>query len=247
MLTQAQSQAELTLAKKTIEGDYCFLKFTFSDPEKVLGHRIGQSVRVTKAGDKQVWRHYIPISRLDEQGTADFLVKLIDQKPEIDAACEFSKLLRVANIGDKFLVKGPYSNWVYEGFGKISVAPVPLESIPKTSEPAEPKTTSEPRLKGQFDNIVMIAHDNAVTAFFTLIDTVSTFPKDHTSLTLIYFVDKLVACSDPGRPRAGARAADIPVDQPSEPEDRTEREADPDGSSGGHEESLERVDSSLQR
>ena len=223
MLAPGSPHAELKLARKTIEGDYCYLKFSFADPEKVLGHRIGQSVQLSRALETGAWRHYIPISRLDEQGTADFLIKLIDQRADIMAQCEFSRILRTASVGDTFWVKGPVKNWLYEGFGKISITP-PMLTNSSSETGLSTSLSSEPVFKGQFDNLVMIAHDNAVTAFFTLIDTVSSFPKDKTSLTLIYFVDRLVAIADLGRPstRIGTTSASVHV--PLEPKNRSQRE-----------------------
>lgn len=192
MLNTKNSQTTATLAKKTMDGDYCFLKFSLSDPEKVLGHRIGQSVQIAKDGDQPIWRHYIPLSRLDEQGSADFLVKLIDKNTEITEKGLFSHVIRDATVGDKFIIKGPFHNWLYDGFGRILLAPNHPHNSNKPQPADKPEDNPEGVFKGHFENIVMVAHDNAVTAFFTLIDTLSMFPKDKTSLTLVYFVDKIV-------------------------------------------------------
>lgn len=175
-----------------MDGEYCFLKFSLADPDKVLGHRIGQSIQLSKQTDKPLWRHYTPLSRLDEQGSVDFLIKLIDKNDEITETGLFSQTIRDSSVGDKFSIKGPFHNWVYDGFGRILLSLDHPHNSNKPQPADKPEDNPEGVLKGKFDNIVMIAHDNGITAFFTLIDTVSMFPKDKTSLTLIYFVDKIV-------------------------------------------------------
>ena len=53
-----------------------------------------------------------------------------------------------------------------------------------------PENSPDPSLV--FGHYVMIAHDSGVTAFINLINTISAFPPDRTSLTLLYFVEDIV-------------------------------------------------------
>ena len=182
-----RQSTEASIHKKLIEGSYCFFKLSFDDAEKCLGHRIGQSVQLAhKAGQQPSWRYYTPLSRVDEQGSADFLVKLVDS-PDTSIG-EFSKALRSAKEGDKMLIKGPVQNWLYEGFGRLSIAEFPVKDHRRHLDPAKPA----PYTSRTLDTLVLIAPDHAVTAYFNLIDTIASFPDDRTGLSLIYFVDSYV-------------------------------------------------------
>jgi len=139
--------------------------------EKCLGHRVGEAVELglTNGKKEKVWRYYIPLSRLDEQGGADFMIKMIEG--------EFSSLLKESAVGQKLSIRGPSTGWVYKGFGNIEY----LGGVKHNQPPRQ----------GTFDTLVMIAHDTGITAFFNLLDTIADFKEDKTKLSLVYVVDSI--------------------------------------------------------
>lgn len=72
------------LAKNKINPDYSILRFGFKDPQvegglagKCLGLKIGQYIWVEIGG---VHRPYVPISRIDDSGFVDVLVRDMSRK-----------------------------------------------------------------------------------------------------------------------------------------------------------------------
>lgn len=62
----------------------------------------------------------MPISRIDDQGVCDFLIKMyMDESSNVNGS--FSKLLLDSDKNDQFMINGPYGSWVYHGYGNISL------------------------------------------------------------------------------------------------------------------------------
>ena len=62
----------------------------------------------------------MPISRLDQQGDFDLLVKKVKQNKDGKPG-QFTSKLENAQIGTKFEIRRGKGSWEYEGFGKFKV------------------------------------------------------------------------------------------------------------------------------
>ena len=199
---------DTVISKKDLDGRFCHLRLSFEEG-KCLGHRIGQYVQLCHGGEggHAHARYYTPVSRTDEQGHADFLIKTSDGVASHIG--EFTRKLVEAKEGDSMKVRGLMGGWVYEGFGRLSVFHDKLKTL-------RPENSPEPSLV--FGHYVMIAHDSGVTAFINLINTISAFPPDRTSLTLLYFVEDIVLSSHPDRRSIRGRPSAVRGRRPPLPE-----------------------------
>lgn len=69
-------------AKSLLNQEYCILRFSFLDDDhanKCLGLKIGQYIWIEINGEK---RPYVPISRIDEPGFVDVLIRDMRGKNE---------------------------------------------------------------------------------------------------------------------------------------------------------------------
>jgi cytochrome b involved in lipid metabolism len=104
--------------------------FTFAVPTKdcSLGLAVGQHVRMhAVVGGKAVARAYTPISRAEQPGSFDLLVKVYrrDEHPQFPEGGVFSQHLDSLSIGDELEVEAPIGHFVYHGLGRLQLGPAP--------------------------------------------------------------------------------------------------------------------------
>ncbi|PVU93300.1 hypothetical protein BB559_003348 [Furculomyces boomerangus] len=82
--------------------------FVLANPENSLGLGIGQCISIKAlVGEKEVTRSYTPISKLDEKGQFELLIKVYPNGA-------VSSHMKQLNVGDTILVRGPKGNFQYQ-------------------------------------------------------------------------------------------------------------------------------------
>ena len=168
-LQQPNSEETIILKEKQqINKDFYVFSFLFKDQNKCLGNKIGDYVELgsqIKSGDN-IWRPYMPVSAVDDLGFVDFLVKIVDKKDTPNGnPGEFTKMLLDSTINDRYMVRGPFTNWNYNGYGNFTLPGNQTRNV---------------------RYITMFAQDSGITAFYQMIFAISTFKYDTTSMSLFY-------------------------------------------------------------
>lgn len=195
-----ESKAVLT-SQVNLQDNYSMYKFSkwcqvldpsntpileLEDSEKCLGTLLGDYVDIAflegeTLPQKSDYRAYMPISRVDNQGDFDVLMKNVQYNQEGKPGLFTSRMLNVTP-GQEFSIIRRQGSWQYKGYGEFLLG-----------KNNNPESQSEPVGSRNVKYLVMFAEDSGITNFFSLIETISQFQYDEISITLIYSVDNIVS------------------------------------------------------
>ena len=137
-----------------------------------VGTALGQSVLLGMEIDGKVEkRYYMPISRIDDQGFLDLLIKTLND-PNDPQKGLFSKTISTAKIGQNFTLEGPFGDFYYKG-----------EGVFQSPGAGEVK----------FDSVNIFTEDTGITAFYQIIETIALYPPDDLNMNLFYLVSSFVS------------------------------------------------------
>lgn len=164
------SLATTTTSTNLVCREYC-LPIDLPEPDKCLGVKIGEHIKLGHPSQEGeiVLRPYVPISRLDNPGDFDLLIKRVKCNVQ-GMPGKLTSIISSAEAGEPFFVEKGKGKWGYHGMGDIEI-------------------------QGKRRNIrylIMFAQDTGITSFFQVIETISFFPFDTTSISLIYSTESLV-------------------------------------------------------
>lgn len=104
-------------------------KFVFKLPQDdwVLGLPVGGHLffHMEMDGDF-VSRKYTPVSKVNERGKVEFMIKVYKPCEEFIAGGKMSQKLSEMRIGEKFKMEGPKGLLSYEGHGKFILKKKPI-------------------------------------------------------------------------------------------------------------------------
>ncbi|CAK64631.1 unnamed protein product (macronuclear) [Paramecium tetraurelia] len=164
-LNTTQQQCTLHSKEQLNESTY-LMRFAIPQQDKCLGTRIGQYISLNDPKfDINTTRYYCPISRIDDVGMFDLLVHAIYAENK-----NFSTHITTLNEGHILNINGPFTNYLYHGYGAIEV--------PKYN------------INSNYQYIGIVAESSAIAAFFQLIEGIAT-NGDNTHIGLLYVADTL--------------------------------------------------------
>lgn len=105
--------------KKMLNHDTMFMKLSFPGQNLGLGLEIGQHIRIygkDKDGEK-IFRSYTPISRIDEKGSLDLLIKVYFPCERFPDGGEMTQFLHGLEEGSRVRISGPKGKVRYEDRG----------------------------------------------------------------------------------------------------------------------------------
>ncbi|XP_050023596.1 NADH-cytochrome b5 reductase 3-like [Dermacentor andersoni] len=126
LLTQDRSSYTVRLEQRVpVTHDVRLFRFALKSPKQMLGFRVGEHVLLyARIGDRTVMRPYTPVSRTDQRGSFDIMVKIypagVSRKHPIGGL--MSQYLDSLQPGDKIEIQGPKGRFVYEGRGHFATA-----------------------------------------------------------------------------------------------------------------------------
>lgn len=128
---------------------------------------MGQYIAISdQKYDPHLLKYYSPISRIDDIGIFDLLVYRVPQEQK-----SFSQHLLALSIGAQVQINGPYTSYLYKGYGRFQLEG---DAIRK------------------FRFVGLVAEQTGIAAFFQLIEAVAT-NGDNTHIGLYYVADNLVS------------------------------------------------------
>ena len=156
-----------------ISHDVKRFRFSFPDPNQILGLPIGQhiSLKYIDSDGKEVLRSYTPITSDDEKGYVDFVIKVYFKNvhPKFPEGGKMSQHLNSMKLGDTILMKGPKGHLDYKGRGHFTIAKRRNEEKPY-----------------HMKKIGMVAGGTGITPMLQVIRAILKDPSDRTELWLIF-------------------------------------------------------------
>eukprot|EP01016_Furgasonia_blochmanni_P055382 TRINITY_DN9251_c0_g2_i2.p1 TRINITY_DN9251_c0_g2~~TRINITY_DN9251_c0_g2_i2.p1 ORF type:complete len:220 (-),score=49.69 TRINITY_DN9251_c0_g2_i2:72-731(-) len=147
-------------------------RFQLPLPTQFLGSQICQCVQLgmrLEEGKDLVWRYFVPISRIDDEGYVDFLVRIYTKDTKLGyTGGEFTNMLEQMNPNQEIQIKGPYGNFVYEEPGVFRIS----------------DKAGNSKRKG-IKYLGLISSGSGMTAFFQLMEAVSSNKYDTTNLSFL--------------------------------------------------------------
>ena len=141
------------------------------------------------ADSSELTRSFYPISRIDQLGSFDLLIKVLKDPVTGDYLGKFSEIIETCQVGEGFQLSGQDYRYKYNGFGEFEI---------KNAD-GSIKTVKEIR------SLVMIAQNTNISTFFQLIDTIARFGLDPINLSLLYSVSDMVNLLGSSSVHRGAR------------------------------------------
>lgn len=128
------------------------------------------------ANSNDLIRSFYPISRIDQLGSFDLLIKILKDPNTGAYLGKFSEIVETCQVGEHFQLTGQDFRYKYNGFGEIEIK----------SADGSIKTVKDIR------SLVMLAQNTNISTFFQLIDTVARYGLDPINLSLLYTVNDMV-------------------------------------------------------
>ncbi|KAM6158668.1 NADH-cytochrome b5 reductase 2 [Rhynchocyon petersi] len=161
------------IEKEQINHNTRRFRFGLPSVDHVLGLPVGNYVHLmAKIDDELVIRAYTPVTRDDDQGFVDFIIKIYFKNvhPQYPEGGKMTQYLDNMKIGDTILFRGPTGRLFYRGPGNLDV---------------RSENTSEPEKKVAL-HLGMIAGGTGVTPMLQLIRHITKNPKDKTRMSLLF-------------------------------------------------------------
>lgn len=159
--------------KEIISHDTRKFRFALPSPQHVLGLPVGQHVYLTtKVDGNLVIRPYTPVSRDEDKGYVDLVVKVYFKgvHPKFPEGGKMSQYLDQMKIGEGIDFRGPNGLLVYKAPGVFAIRP------DKKSEPQDRKVR----------RLGMIAGGTGITPMLQLVRQIVNNPADKTTCHLIF-------------------------------------------------------------
>ncbi|KAM8892301.1 NADH-cytochrome b5 reductase 2 [Spinachia spinachia] len=159
--------------KQEINHDTKTFRFGLPSANHILGLPVGQHVYLSaKVNGSLVVRAYTPVSREEDQGHVDLVLKVYykNSHPSFPEGGKMSQYLDNMSIGDVIDFRGPNGLLVYKGHGHFSIR-------------ADKK--SEPKVR-KFKHVGMVAGGTGITPMLQLIRSITADPTDNTKCSLIF-------------------------------------------------------------
>jgi len=115
-----------------VSHDSFIYRFALHSPDQPLGLPVGQHVFVRlrrKTTGEMVQRAYTPVSRQEERGSIDLLVKLYLPNADFPSGGKMTVGFHELVIGDTVDFKGPLGSFIWEGKGNIRWKDIPRPGI----------------------------------------------------------------------------------------------------------------------
>eukprot|EP00357_Protocruzia_adherens_P034226 CAMPEP_0115011156 /NCGR_PEP_ID=MMETSP0216-20121206/23803_1 /TAXON_ID=223996 /ORGANISM="Protocruzia adherens, Strain Boccale" /LENGTH=314 /DNA_ID=CAMNT_0002379627 /DNA_START=68 /DNA_END=1012 /DNA_ORIENTATION=+ len=173
-----RNKIKLPLSHKyQLSHDTFIFRFSLADPTSLLGLPIGQHVSISgtfptgeKPEGEYVSRNYTPVSRIDDRGFVDLLIKVYfkDVIPKFPHGGKMSQHINDLNIGDTLDFQGPKGKLIYNGNNEFLIK--------------KGSTYNSRKIK----NVGMIAGGTGVTPMFQVIEAIANDDSDNTHVSLLY-------------------------------------------------------------
>ncbi len=128
---------------------------------------------------RELVRSFYPISRIDQLGSFDLLVKVLKNDSTGEYLGKFSEIIENCPLGENFQLVAQDYRYKYNGFGEIEV------------KHSDGSTSAAKDIR----SLVMLAQNTNISTFFQLVDTVARYGLDPINLSLLYSVNDMVYSS----------------------------------------------------
>jgi cytochrome-b5 reductase len=174
------------IEKIVVNHDTFIVRFGLEDPKQTLGLNIGEHIEVVAnlptvempAGEK-VARKYTPVSRVDQKGSFDLLIKAYRANPKYPTGGIISQYLDKLKVGDSISINGPTGHFNYLGNGRVLLK----------ASASKKQALAGGRMKNLdkvFKNICFIAGGTGITPGYQVIQHILSDPNDKTNLYMLY-------------------------------------------------------------